>query len=146
MASFGGHPQVLARLEFVVIDDGEHGLVGNTQHGDREATPHVVAIVRVGVVDDVTAGLPERLASANYPRRLSLEFEQHLTLEHVAECGTAGVLVRWSASASRWIIDDDGHRVCPLRNRGLYFLHDSQCAFPGLIFFGLSSRGEHSDD
>ena len=55
---------------------------------------HVVAVVAVRVVDDVAAGLPERLTGLDHPRRLTLELEQHLAFDHVAESGPAGVPVR----------------------------------------------------
>ena len=91
----------------------------------------VVAVVAVGVVDDVAAGFPERLAGANDARRLAFQLEQHLAFEHVAEGRPARMPVRRGARTARRVVDDDGHGVCAFRDeRRLHFLHDRQRVFP----------------
>jgi hypothetical protein len=71
----GWHTQVLACGKFGLADELEHRLARNAEHRDREAAPHVVAVVRVRVVDDVAAGLPERFSGSDDSRWLALEFE-----------------------------------------------------------------------
>jgi hypothetical protein len=72
-------------------------------------------------MDDVATRLPERLAGADDAWRLAFELEHHLALQHVAE-GRTGVAVRRGTGIARRVLDDDGHRVGPLRDEGRFRL------------------------
>lgn len=48
-----GDAQVRTGGEFFVVDEGEHRLARNAEHGDGESASHVVAVVGIRVMDDV---------------------------------------------------------------------------------------------
>src|SRR3954452_12390558 len=122
---------MLARLQLLFVDEYDHRLPWHTEHRDGEAAPDVVAIVAIRVMNDVTPGFPERLARLDHPRRLTLEFEEHLALQHVAESRTARVPMRRRTRAAWRIRDLHGHRVGVVGNeRGLYLLKDGHGVGP----------------
>jgi hypothetical protein len=63
------------------------------------------------VVDDVTARLPERLAGPDHPLALTLELEEHLAVQHVAE-QQSGVPVRRRAGVVGRQFDGRDHDFC----------------------------------
>jgi hypothetical protein len=67
---------MLARGEFLVVDEGEHRLARNAEHRDDEAALDVVAVVGIGVVDDVAARFPERFSGVDHARRLAFGLER----------------------------------------------------------------------
>src|SRR6266536_1631456 len=132
---------VLTPGEFVLVHEGEHGLARFAEHGDGEAHRDVVAVVAVLVVDDVAARLPERLAGPDDARRLTLELEHHLAVEHIAEA-RSGVPMRRGARVARWELDDDRHRVCTRRDVGrLRLLHHGDRRLPRVRPRLLSGAG-----
>src|SRR5262245_66197653 len=81
-------------------------------------------------MDYVATGLPERLAGADDPLRLSFQLESHLSFEHVAE-GWPRVAVRGCAGIARWEFDDNGHYMGAVRDvRWRCFLQHGECCFP----------------
>ena len=76
-----------ASLELLGGDRGEHRLARDSHHNDDEPAPCVYQVVACLVVNNVAARFPERLTWADHPLGLTLEFEYHLSLEHVAEDG-----------------------------------------------------------
>ena len=71
--------------------------------------------VRDRVVDDIATRFPEGLSRLDRIRRLTLELEQHLPLEHVAENG-AGVTVRSKTGIPRRQFEESDHRGGALRD------------------------------
>src|SRR5258706_11474823 len=117
-------PAVLTPDELFLVREREHGLAWFAEHGDGETHRDVVAVVAVLIVDDVATRLPERLASPDDTRRLTLELEHHLALQHIAE-GRSGVPMRRVARIAWREFDDDRHRVRARRDdRRLDFLHN----------------------
>src|SRR5215469_11734900 len=117
-------PPILTPDKLTIVHEREHGLAWFAEHGDGEAHRDVVAVVAVLIVDEVAARLPERLASPEDTRWLTLELEHHLALQHIAE-SRSGVPMRRVARMARREFDDDGHRVCARRNeRRLDLLHN----------------------
>src|SRR4051794_11495387 len=95
-----GSAQVLPLGQLAVADQGEQGLAWRAQLGDDEADPGVRAVVAILVVDDVAAGLPERLAGSHDSLRLTLHLEAQLAVQDVAERGP-GMPVRGRPRVAR---------------------------------------------
>jgi len=71
-SAWSRYPPVAARLKLVVFDDDEHRLAGGAHHRDEVAERDVGTVVAVLIVDDISAGFPERVAGLDGPRRLPL--------------------------------------------------------------------------
>src|SRR5215469_71837 len=123
-------PPILTPDKLTVVHEREHGLAWFAEHSDGEAHRDVVAVIAVLIVDDVSARLPERLASPDDTRSLTLELEHHLALQHIAEA-RSGVPMRRIAWMTRRPLDDDGHRVRARRDeRRLHLLHNGNSRLP----------------
>src|SRR5215469_2716844 len=117
-------PPVLTPGKLTVVHEREHGLTWLAEHSDGEAHRDVLAVVAVLIVDDVTARFPERPASPDDTRWLTLELEHHLALQHIAEA-RSGVPMRRVARVAGRELDDDGHPVRARRDeRRLHLLHN----------------------
>ena len=90
---------------------------GHAKHCEDEATRDVSAVVSVLIVDHVAAGSPERISSAEDAWRFTLELEQHLTVNHVAEPRTAGKAMRWVTRGAGWMVDQNSHHMGIVRNQ-----------------------------
>src|SRR5258706_798656 len=133
-------PAVLTPDELFLAHEREHGLAWFAEHGDGETHRDVVAVVAVLIVDDVATRLPERLASPDDTRLLTLELEHHLDVQHIAE-GRSGVPRRRVARVARWELDDDGHRVRARRDeRRLRLLHNGNRRLPRVRSWLLPGR------
>src|SRR5215469_1325120 len=117
-------PPVMAPGKLIVVHEREHGLAWLAEHCDGEAHRDVLAVVAVLIVDDIAARLPERPASPDDTRWLTLELEHHLALQHIPEA-RPGVPMRRVARMARRELDNDGHCVRARRDeRRLHLLHD----------------------
>jgi hypothetical protein len=94
------------------LADGNEQVGARRQHcRDGEDGLGVVEVVRVLVVDEVAARLPERLPRADDALGFTLDLEAHLSGDEVAEDG-AGVAVRRAARAAGRERDEHRRHVC----------------------------------
>src|SRR5262245_64316219 len=87
-----GNPLAFLGRELLIIDKCNHLNSRRTQHNHDESARPVCKQVRCRVVDDSGALFSERLSRLDWIRCITVELEQHLYLEHVAEI-SAGVTV-----------------------------------------------------
>jgi hypothetical protein len=101
---------------------------GHAEHCEDEATGDVSAVVGVLVVDHVAAGSPERVSRAEDSWRLTLELEQHLTVNHVTESRTARKSMWRVSRGARWMVDENSQHMGIVGNRRRsYFLQHGDC-------------------
>src|SRR5215472_5884256 len=123
-------PAVLTPGEFFLVHEHDSGLAGFGEIDADETHWDVVAVVAVLIGDDVAARLPERLASPDDTRWLTLELEHHLALQHIAEDGS-GVPMRRAARMARWVLNDDRRHVPTRWDKGtLDLLHNGNRRLP----------------
>jgi hypothetical protein len=108
--------QSLSLLKLLFANPFEHRLPGHAKHRENEAARNVSAVVSVLIVDDVAAGSPERVPSAEDAWGFTLELEQHLTVNHVAESRTAGKAMWRVTRGARWMVDENRHQAGIVRN------------------------------
>jgi hypothetical protein len=109
--------QSLSLLKLLFGNPFAHRLPGRAQHCEDEATSNVSAVVSVLIVDHVAAGSPERVSSAEDAWRFTLELEQHLTVNHVTEPGTARKAMWRVTRGARWMVDENSHHMGIVRNQ-----------------------------
>jgi hypothetical protein len=110
-------PEMITSTEFVLVQHRDHVDAGRAYADRDELAPAIRFKIPNLVVDDVAARLPERLSRLDLVRLLTLELEPDAALKDVAE-NRARVAVRTGSSIPRRKLNQLGHRVRPLRNRG----------------------------
>src|SRR4051812_18660715 len=103
-----GGAEVGALLEFLFVDEFEHGPARRAHHGHHELGRLVGERVAVLVVDGVTARLPERPARLDDTLGLPLQLETDRTLGDVAERRTRVTMWR-SAGVPRLPVHMNRH-------------------------------------
>jgi hypothetical protein len=112
-----GDAQSLSLLKLLFGNTFEHRLPGHAEQCEDEATRNVSPVVSVLIVDYVAAEPPERVSGTEDAWRLTLEFEQHLTVNHVTESRTARKPMWWVTDSARWKVDENSHHVGIFRKR-----------------------------
>src|ERR1700754_1353071 len=104
-----GNPFTRLGCKLFITDHGDHFHPGGA-HRDHDDTARLVGEqVSDRVMDDVTTWFPEGLSGLDRIWCLTLELEQHLSFEHVAENG-AGVTVGSETWVSRRQLEEPDHR------------------------------------
>jgi hypothetical protein len=115
---------MLSLLQLLVGNRFKHRLPGCTQHREDEAAWNVSADVHVLIMNHVAARSPEGVSSADDAWRFTLTLEQHLTVDHVAECRAAGKAMWGVTWGARWMSDENSQHMGIVWNqRWPYFLH-----------------------
>jgi hypothetical protein len=68
-------------------------------------------------MDNVAAGSPERVSSAENAGRFAFELEQHLAVNHVAESWAAGKAMWRVTRRPWWMADENSHHMSTFRNQ-----------------------------